>query len=51
MEKQVRFTESDEDQKLIKEIEEYRKEHGLSSFIAAVRKLCGDALKIAKIQH
>ena len=47
--KQIRFTENDAE--LIKKIIEYQKAHGLSSFIGAVRKLCNDALEIAKIQH
>lgn len=45
----IKFTESDAD--LIKQITEYQKAHGLSSFIGAIRKLCNDALKIEKIRH
>lgn len=45
----VRFI--DDDKELIKRIEEYQKAHGLSSFIAAVRKLCKDALAVAEITH
>lgn len=45
----VKFVENDAD--LIKGIIEYQKAHGLSSFIAAVRKLCKDALAVAKITH
>ncbi len=49
MHKVVNFNDSDE--KLVKAIEEYQKAHGLSSFVAAVRKLCKDALEIEKIRH
>lgn len=49
MSKKVEFTDNDE--ALIVKIKEYQKAHGLSSFVAAVRKLCSDALEIAKIQH
>lgn len=49
MEKQVKFKESDAE--LISAIVEYQKAHGISSFVGAVRKLCKDALEIAKIQH
>lgn len=49
MGKQMRFNDSD--QALIERIEEYRKAHGLKHFIDAVRKLCSDALEIARIQH
>ena len=45
MSKLVTFTDNDET------LIEYQKAHGLSSFVAAVRKLCSDALEIAKIQH
>ena len=45
----VKFTEQDKE--LIEKIKEYQKAHGLPSFIYAVRKLCGDALEIARIQH
>ncbi len=41
----------DDDEELIKKIEEYQKAHGLSSFVAAVRKLCKDALAVAEITH
>ena len=41
----------DDDKELIDKIKEYQKAHGLSSFIAAVRKLCKDALEIEKIRH
>lgn len=41
----------DDDQDLIDKIKEYQKAHGLSSFVAAVRKLCKDALEIEKIRH
>lgn len=41
----------DDDEELIKQIEEYQKAHGLSSFVAAVRKLCKDALAVAEITH
>ena len=47
--KTVKFNESDGE--LIRKIIEYQKAHGLSSFIAAVRKLCSDALEIEKIRH
>lgn len=49
MSKQIAFTDNDE--ALIAKIKEYQKNHGLSSFVAAVRKLCSDALEVAKIQH
>ena len=51
MAKLVRFTDSNEDKNLIAEIEDYRKAHGLPSFISTVRKLCRDAMAVAKIQH
>ena len=41
----------DDDKELIDKIKEYQKAHGLSSFVAAVRKLCRDALEIEKIRH
>ena len=47
MSKGVTFTDSDK--VLIKQIEAYQKENGMSSFVAAVRKLCGDALQLKKI--
>ncbi len=49
MRRVIAFIESDNE--LIKEIMEYQKAHGLSSFVAAVRKLCKDALEIEKIRH
>ena len=49
MKKVVNFIDSDKD--LIEAIVEYQKAHGLSSFVAAVRKLCSDALAIEKIRH
>ena len=49
MHKLVKFIDDDKD--LIDEIKEYQKVHGLSSFVAAVRKLCKDALEIEKIRH
>lgn len=45
------FRDNDEDKALVREITEYQKAHGLSSFIAAIRKLCRDALAIEKIRH
>ena len=51
MSKKVTFNDSDSDKELVKRIEEYRKAHGLAHFVDAVRKLCKDALEIAKIQH
>lgn len=45
----IKFIDSDKD--LIEQITEYQKAHGLSSFVAAVRKLCKDALEIEKIRH
>ena len=51
MSKQIKFTDSDYDKALIKKIAEYQKSHGLSSFIAAVRKLCEDAIQVEKITH
>lgn len=47
--RRITFIDSDKD--LIEKIIEYQKAHGLSSFVAAVRKLCRDALEIAKITH
>jgi len=47
--KTIKFKESDKD--LIQRIKEYQNAHGLSSFVAAVRKLCADALAIEKIRH
>jgi len=47
--KTIRFIESDKE--LIKKIQKYQNAHGLSSFIATVRKLCKDALDIEKITH
>ena len=41
----------DDDKELIDKIKEYQNAHGLSSFVAAVRKLCKDALEIEKIRH
>jgi len=41
----------DDDKFLIDKIKEYQKAHGLSSFVAAVRKLCKDVLEIEKIRH
>lgn len=51
MGKHLIFNDNDEDKKLVADITEYQKAHGLSSFIAAVRKLCKDALAIEKIRH
>ena len=45
--KTATFTDADKD--LIKEITKYQNSHGLPSFIAAVRKLCKDALQLKKI--
>lgn len=45
--KTVTFT--DKDSKLISGIERYQKEKKLSSFVAAVRVLCNDALQLKKI--
>lgn len=42
---------NDNDCELVNKIKEYQRAHGLSSFIAAVRKLCKDALEIEKIRH
>ena len=49
MKKVVNFLDSDKE--LVDRINEYQKAHGLSSFVAAVRKLCKDALEIEKIRH
>ena len=49
MTKIVKFLESDK--QLIEMISAYQNAHGLSSFVAAVRKLCKDALEIEKIRH
>lgn len=49
MEKVIKFIDSDKD--LIDKIKEYQIAHGLSSFVATVRKLCSDALEIEKIRH
>ena len=49
MKKVVSFIDSD--QELVDKIEEYQKAHGLSSFVAVVRKLCNAALEIEKIRH
>lgn len=49
MKKIVNFIDSDKE--LVDKIKEYQKAHGLSSFVAAVRKLCNDALEIEKIRH
>lgn len=49
MGKIVNFIDSDKE--LIEKIMNYQQEHGLPSFVATVRKLCKDALEIAKIQH
>ncbi len=45
--KSIKFLE--EDTLLVKRIEKYQKSKGLKSFIAAVRKLCDDALTLKKI--
>ena len=47
--KVVNFLDSDKE--LVDKIQEYQKAHGLSSFVAAVGKLCKDALEIEKIRH
>lgn len=49
MSKHIVFNDDDKD--LIAKIMEYKEAHGLSSFVAAVRKLCKDALEIEKIRH
>lgn len=38
-----------QDEKLIRRIEKYRQETGLPTFVAAVRKLCMDALDLKRI--
>lgn len=43
-----RITFLDSDNVLIAQIKEYQAAHGLPSFVAAVRKLCRDALEIEK---
>ena len=47
--KTVKFNDNDKD--LVRKIIAYQKAHGLSSFVAAVRKLCSDAIEIEKIRH
>lgn len=47
MSKSVVFNEKDKH--LIKRIEKYQKSKGLTSFVAAVRELCDDALTLKKI--
>ena len=47
--KTVKFI--DDDEELVERIKEYQKAHGLSSFTAAVHKLCKDALEVAEITH
>ena len=47
MGKTVTFNKSDE--KLIQLITDYQHEKKLSSFVAAVRELCNNALKVKKI--
>lgn len=49
MRKIINFIDSDKD--LVDRIMEYQQAHGLSSFVAAVRKLCKDALEIERIRH
>lgn len=49
MRKIISFIEGDHE--LITAVQEYQVAHGLSSFVAAVRKLCKDALEIEKIRH
>ena len=49
MPKHITFKEDDNE--LISKILDYKNAHGLSSFVAAVRKLCADALEIEKIRH
>lgn len=49
MKKIVVFIDSDKE--LVDKIKEYQNAHGLTSFIATVRKLCKDALEIEKIRH
>lgn len=47
MKKTATFTEKDTE--LIRRIEQYQRERGLSHFIDAVRQLCDDALQLKKI--
>lgn len=47
MPKQVTFAEKDLE--LIKRIETYQKEHGLPSFIEAVRILCKNGLQVSEL--
>ena len=47
MAKNITFTNQDE--KLIKQIEAFQKSSGLPSFVSAVRKLCNDALQLKQI--
>ena len=49
MNKIVNFIDSDRE--LVSKIKEYQLAHGLASFVAAVRKLCRDALEIERIRH
>ncbi len=49
MTKHITFKEDDAE--LVSQITDYKNAHGLSSFVATVRKLCADALKIEKIRH
>ena len=51
MSKRIAFTDSDKDRELVEKITEYQKAHRLPSFIAAVRKLCEDAILVEKITH
>ena len=41
----------DDDKELIEQIENYKKAHGLSSFVATVRKLCEVAIQVEEIKH
>ncbi|MDE6470833.1 MAG: hypothetical protein K2L19_07415 [Eubacterium sp.] len=45
--KTIKFLENDKS--LVKRIEKYQKSKELSSFVAAVRELCDDALTLKKI--
>lgn len=47
MGKGINFTENDN--KLIKHIEDYQKANELPSFVSAVRELCKTALKIKEV--
>ena len=47
--KVVKFV--DDDNELVERIKVYQEAHGLSSFVAAVRKLCKYALAVAEITH